>query len=153
MLLQNRMDIQMKMPKNVKNNSGFTLVELMVVLVIIGLLATFAIPRFSSAVYKTKATEFPTILKAIYNAEKSIQDETGSFGPLEELDIDIESLNESKLFDYTVTSSNWDTEFLAIATVKKPGFGKATAGKQATIDQDNVKSGDQELIKYIRSWR
>jgi prepilin-type N-terminal cleavage/methylation domain-containing protein len=36
---------------------GFTLVELTIVVVILGILATFAVPRFRTAVEKTKASE------------------------------------------------------------------------------------------------
>jgi prepilin-type N-terminal cleavage/methylation domain-containing protein len=135
------------------NNHGFTLVELMVVLVIVGLLASFAIPRFSKAVYKTKASEFPTILTAIYNAELSIRDETGQFAPVDELDIDERSISESNLFEYTVSSSDWTNEFVAQAVVKEPGFGKAKAGMKATINQDGEKGGDEELVKYVRTWK
>jgi prepilin-type N-terminal cleavage/methylation domain-containing protein len=139
--------------KVVRGNRGFTLVELMVVLVIVGLLAAFAIPRFSKAVYKTKASEFPTILMAIYNAEKSAFDETGVYEPLDQLDLDAQSVQDSKLFTYAVNSENWEEGFVASATVKTPGFGKASAGKQATIDQTGAKSGDPELTAYVKTWR
>lgn len=136
-----------------RHERGFTLVELMVVLVIVGLLASFAIPRFSKAVYKTKASEFPTMLMAIYQAEKSVHDETGTYMELSELDIDEESINESDLFEYSVASNDWQNEFTAVAAVKAPGFGKAKAGAQATIDQAGVKSGDKELLRYVKTWK
>jgi prepilin-type N-terminal cleavage/methylation domain-containing protein len=141
------------MHKTRNGSSGFTLVELMIVLVIIGILASFAIPRFSKSVYKTKASEFPTILMAIYNAELSLNDETGSFGPVEELDLDAKSIESSDLFEYTVTSGNWESEFTATAKVKAPGFGEAKAGAQASIDQDKAKTGDRELVQYIKTWK
>jgi type II secretory pathway pseudopilin PulG len=125
----------------------------MIVLVIIGILASFAIPRFSKSVYKTKASEFPTILIAIYNAELSLQDETGSFGPLEDLDLDAKSIESSDLFDYSVTSGSWESEFTASAKVKAPGFGEAKAGAQATINHNKEKSGDRELIQYVKTWK
>ena len=39
------------------NNKGFTLIELMIVVVIIGILAAMAIPRFMEASTKTKQAE------------------------------------------------------------------------------------------------
>ena len=51
-----------------RNKKGFTLVELMVVIVIIGLLAALAIPKFTDASAKAKISEAPTVLATFDNA-------------------------------------------------------------------------------------
>jgi prepilin-type N-terminal cleavage/methylation domain-containing protein len=58
---------------------GFTLVELMVVIVIIGILAAVAIPKFLDATNKAKASEFPTQLTAMYTGEIAYQAEKGTY--------------------------------------------------------------------------
>ncbi len=54
-----------------QSTSGFSMVELMVVLVIIGILVLLALPRLEPVVSKAKETEAKLMLKQVYTLEKS----------------------------------------------------------------------------------
>jgi type IV pilus assembly protein PilA len=56
-----------------KSSKGFTLIELMIVVAIIGILAAIAIPNFLRYQLRSKMSELKTNVEAIYKSEESLR--------------------------------------------------------------------------------
>jgi type IV pilus assembly protein PilA len=61
----------MNLLKTLKTQKGFSLVELMVVVAIIGILATMAVPQINKFMAKARQAEAKTSLSSIYTANKA----------------------------------------------------------------------------------
>ena len=117
--------LKRKLPKSQK---GLTLIELMIVVVIIGVLASLALPRFMRTTTKSKQSEAKGILKQIYTMEQTYRVEndvyfvTGSAASatnpfaFADLGLGVEIMTSAK-YTYTLTSTdNGVNNFTCTAT-------------------------------------
>lgn len=73
-----------------RSRRGFSLVELAVVVIIIGVLAAFGVPRFRDAVERSKASEAFSFLASVRSAQERYQARQGVYAQtLSVLDISI----------------------------------------------------------------
>lgn len=71
----------MKTPKVLNNQKGFSLVELMVVVAIIGILAVIGIPQYQKFMSKARQAEAKTHLNGIFQGEASFFTEYNQYTP------------------------------------------------------------------------
>jgi len=120
-----------------RNKKGFTLIELMIVVAIIGILAAIAIPNFLTYQCKSKQSEAKTNLGAIanseesYNAEYSVYKAAANVTALK-TEINWEAKGNLK-YDYKVEKSG-STGFLATATANGT-YGSSLKGDTWTMDE------------------
>jgi len=65
-----------------RQNQGFTITELMVAVVIMGVLATLAIPSFTGYIYKARVTEATNFLSKIKQRQEAYRNEFGQYCPV-----------------------------------------------------------------------
>lgn len=118
------------MKKMLKNKKGFTLIELMIVVAIIGILAAIAIPNFMNYQCKAKQAEAKTVLGNIRVAQEAYlaeydtySDDTGDLGV---------SLKGESRYTYTINPAS-ATAFTATATSTTVKSGSTDTW---TINQD-----------------
>ncbi len=112
------------MKKFHNRKGGFTLIELMIVVAIIGILAAIAIPNFLRFQLKAKSSEGKTNLAAIRTAEESYYSEFG--------------LYVSALASPPTVAKNLKKAFTNVSNGANAGFSQFTATAQADIDADGV---------------
>jgi len=89
-------EIRMQTKLRSRGRKCFTLVELAVVIIIIGILASFAVPRFLDSVERSKAGEAFNYLSAVRSAQERYQVRQGTYADdISKLDI---QMQEPKYF-------------------------------------------------------
>jgi len=92
---------------------GFTLIELLVVVLIIGILASVAMPQYFKSVEKSRSAEAINIANALAEAQSRFYMKTGTYGYLSDNDFDVDFAN---LQYFTVTNAGGTDGHTVIVT-------------------------------------
>lgn len=135
--------------KSVSKKNGFTLTEVLIVIVILGILASLVIPRFLPQGERARVAEAISMLSAIRQGEASYQLENGNYlalaagGNWEAIGLEDPNGAANSFFGYAVNvpPSAGCADFTAVATrnaVNDPG---GNAGNTIGIDSDGSYCG------------
>ena len=116
-----------------RNRQGFTLIELMIVVVIIGILAAVAIPKFNQVTASAKESEAASILKQIYTLQERYKQRHDVFATsFTALEGGPAGLNDAKYYTFTLPAGDGDT-YLACATPTLDGLHAFTIDSRRQI--------------------
>lgn len=125
---------------------GFTLIELLIVVIVIGILATIAVPQFLNAVEKARISKAKNALGLIAKAQKMYRAENDTYLATAAIDgdsalsdyVELESVSNDDDWSYATAIANpagGGQGFTATAT---KAVGTAHAGTTIQIDQDGA---------------
>ncbi|MCK5260088.1 MAG: prepilin-type N-terminal cleavage/methylation domain-containing protein [Candidatus Omnitrophica bacterium] len=115
--------------KKTKYVSGFTLTEIVVTIIIVGVLASLALPRFTGVLERVRAAEGVQILTALLGAQKvHAAENNGDYSAvLNDLDISIDRAENFNIATITVQNN-----VANVAQIQRTG------GYTLSIDEDGT---------------
>jgi len=129
-----------------KDRKGFSLIELMIIVVVVGILTALAIPRFMHTSGRAKKSEAKMILKQVYNLQLAFYSEFDRFvdaantAALVASELSFDDPGTDARYDYAVNANG--ANFTAVATEIADADGDGISNEQLTMDQNGSEGGD-----------
>ncbi|OUO56847.1 hypothetical protein B5F75_03100 [Candidatus Avelusimicrobium gallicola] len=123
------------------NKQGFTLIEILVVVLIIGILSAIALPQYESAVEKSRMSEALINLKAITDASQRYFQANPNEGIID---------HKNKIADVDLRGGTWDNSGKVYTTdLFRYELGTASLGRTVAYRSDNLANAKNSYIYYV----
>ena len=129
---------------NKLNKGGFTLIELLVVVLIIGILSAIALPQYTKAVEKSRASEAQAYLADFVTGQALYKTANGSYATnLDDLDVTLPTNDTLKNFTIATTGSSASK---AMVTLTR----KNSSASYALVVEmtNNTTNGADNVLRY-----
>ena len=129
-----------------RNNSGFTLIELIIAVIIVGILSSIAIPNYFQSVERAKLANAISFLRDIRKAQIDYFTENSTEG-------DIAQLGTQVGADFTAPNSSWGIALSAanndgVFTITATRSGGPQNGLALTLNELGVWGGAYDCSLY-----
>lgn len=140
------------------DSKGFTLVELMVIIVIIGILVAISVTRYSEQVNRAHVNSMVTTLRRIIDAQivyNAANNGYAGCADSEEVEKKLGVQATSEYFTYSVDVGSDSSHFNITAEVVQK-IGKIPVGQQVIITDSNtaklLNPNERVIVDYARSF-
>lgn len=130
-----------KLVNLLSRDTGFTLAEIITVIIILGVLTTLALPRLTGTIERTRATEGVQILTALLSAQKTYEFETGSY-TADPDDLDVEITTASYFNIPPTVADPADPVANPIAEIRRTNAYRLGINEEGLITCTNVAPND-----------
>ena len=124
---------------NLKAESGFTLLEVTIVLIIMCVILSFAMPRFQLTFENTRVDLAATGLKTIWTAERLYNTQNKTWAP------DLATLSQAQLIDPYFTTQNNDPKapFLFSIALTDSGYSASATRQNSNLWNGSISINEQ----------
>ncbi|HOG23013.1 MAG TPA: prepilin-type N-terminal cleavage/methylation domain-containing protein [Candidatus Omnitrophota bacterium] len=130
------------------SSKGFTLTEILIVVVVIAVMASLVIPRFTGQTDKAAAAEAIGIMGAIHRALLQFNDENGAY-PANNLQ-NITDITNTLGIDSSPVRFGWEFSTSGgTVTGTRDGFGTLTLAEDGTWDGTNRYAPNGDLWPHL----